>query len=74
MSEIYECEVCGVVSKISSHLCHPDLQEDIHDYCGTTRGQADLCADIKVNLPIVCGNCGRPAEQADLVCKPLTLG
>ena len=74
MTEIYECEVCGVVSKISGNLCRPDLQEDIHDYCGSTRGRAEMCTEVKVTLPIVCGNCGRPAKQADLVCKPLVLG
>ena len=74
MSEIFECEVCGVVSKVSNDLCHPDLREDIHDYCGTTRERAAPCDNIKVSLPIVCENCGRPAEQADLVCKPLMLG
>ena len=74
MTEIYECKVCGVVSKVSDSLCHPDQQEDIHDYCGTTKERAGMCADIKRTLPIVCGTCGRPAKQGDLVCNPLMLG
>ena len=73
MKEIYACEVCGVVSKKSDDLCRPEPQEDIHDYCGTTRGHAVVCAGVKENLQIVCGSCGRPAKQADLVCKPLEL-
>ena len=74
MKEIYECEVCGVVSKVSEELCRPDLREDVHDYCGSTRGRAATCAGVKENLPVVCGACGRPAKQADLVCKPMVLG
>ncbi len=74
MTEIYECKVCGVVSKESDSLCHPDQQEDLHDYCGTTRARANMCSEVKESLPIACGTCGRPAKQADLVCNPLMLG
>jgi len=74
MTEIYECQVCGVVSKIRSDLCRPEQQEDLHDYCGTTTERANICAEVRGTLPIVCANCGRPAEQPDLVCKPLVLG
>jgi len=74
MKESYECEVCGVVSQTRDGLCQPVAQEDIHDYCGTTRGYAALCNGVKQNLPIVCGSCGRPAKQAGLVCNPLLLG
>ncbi len=74
MTEIYECAVCGVVSKVGSNLCRPDRQEDIHDYCGTTRERGAMCTEIKGSLPIVCGTCGRPAKQADLICNPLMLG
>lgn len=74
MRESYECEVCGVVSINSDDLCRPDAQEDIHDYCGSTRGRAAICAGVKGSLPIVCGSCGRPAKQAELVCDPLLLG
>ena len=73
MTEIYECKVCGVVSKIEDDLCHPEHQEGIHDYCGTTRERAGLCKEVKDSLPVVCGSCGRPAKQADLVCDPLLL-
>ncbi len=74
MTEVYECKVCGVVSNESDSLCHPTQQEDPHDYCGTTRAQASMCSEVKESLSIVCGSCGRPAKQADLVCKPLVLG
>jgi hypothetical protein len=29
---------------------------------------------MRDSLPFVCANCGRPAEQADLICKPLVTG
>lgn len=74
MTDIYECEICGVVSKVKDNLCLPDRQEDLHDYCGTTNERADICGNVKATLPIVCGTCGRPAQQADLVCHPLILG
>lgn len=74
MKEIYECKICGMVSNLSDNLCQPDQQKNIHDYCGTTNERADLCNNMKETLPIVCGTCGRPAQQADLVCKPLDIG
>lgn len=74
MTEIYECSVCGVVTHNDNDVCRPEPQEDIHDYCSTTRERGAPCHDIREQLPVVCGNCGRPARQADLVCNPLLLG
>lgn len=71
MKEIYECSICGVVSEASEQVCVPSLQEDIHDYCGTTRERTAMCDSMKEHLAYVCGTCGRPAEQAELVCDPL---
>lgn len=74
MKEIHECKICGVVSRSKDNLCQPDKQESLHDYCGTTNERAEPCGAIKEALPTVCGLCGRPAQQADLVCNPLYLG
>lgn len=71
MSEIYECSICGVVTEASEEVCAPGLQEDIHDYCGTTRPRGSMCEPMREHLTYVCGTCGRPAEQAELVCNPL---
>jgi hypothetical protein len=73
MKAIYECSVCGVVTEASEQVCTPRLQEDVHDYCGTTRERAEMCDNMKEHLAYVCGSCGRPAEQAELVCKPLVV-
>jgi len=71
MKGIYECSICGVVTEASEQVCAPSVQEDIHDYCGTTRERAEMCSSMKEHLAYVCGTCGRPAEQAELVCNPL---
>jgi hypothetical protein len=71
MKEIYECRICGVVTKLGEQVCAPRVQDDIHDYCGTTRDRAGMCDSVKEHLAYVCGTCGRPAEQAELVCNPL---
>ena len=73
MTDIYECRVCGVATKTKEWLCEPEVQDDIHDYCGSTRERAMVCDNMKPQVNYVCGNCGRPAQQADLVCKPLVI-
>lgn len=73
MKEIYECEICGVVTEANEQICAPGLQDDLHDYCGITRERAGMCDDMKEHLAYVCGSCGRSAEQAELVCKPLVV-
>lgn len=72
MKEIYECSICGVVTEASEHVCAPKLQSDIHDYCGTPRKLTKMCETMKEHLEYVCGYCDRSAEQAELVCHPLT--
>ncbi len=71
MKEIYECSICGIVTEASEQVCAPNLQNDIHDYCGTTGELTKMCETMKEHLAYVCGYCGRPAEQAELVCHPL---
>lgn len=74
MKKLYECERCGVITKASKHLCHPNELADKHDYCGTARESGHLCPQMRLSLSYVCGSCGRPAEQAGLLCQPLLLG
>ena len=74
MKDIYKCTTCGVVAEASEQVCVPDKQSDMHDYCGTTGKRAAMCDSMKEHVAFVCGTCGRPAEQADLVCKPLVTG
>jgi len=71
MKEIFKCSVCGVVTEASEQVCAPKKQSDNHDYCGTPGESAEMCDSIKEHLAYVCGTCGRPAEQAKLVCNPL---
>jgi hypothetical protein len=41
---------------------------------GTTPETAEMCTDMKGHLNDVCGSCGRPAEQAELLCDLLLTG
>jgi DNA-directed RNA polymerase subunit RPC12/RpoP len=71
MKKIYECGICGVVTEANGETCVPKSQGGVQDYCGTTRDNSEMCDFMKEHLTYVCGNCGRPAEQAELVCNPL---
>lgn len=74
MTKIYECESCGVVTAESEQLCAPRQLENAGTYCGTAPETGEMCASMKEHLAYVCGSCGRPAEQADLLCDPLLTG
>jgi hypothetical protein len=74
MENLYECSRCGVVSEADAHLCEPRPVNDKNEYCGTEGHREALCDTMKQSLPYVCGSCGRPAEQAELVCRPLVTG
>lgn len=71
MKNIYECRICGVVTRARDEVCDPILQSDRDDYCGFTRDRDVMCDSMKEHLTYVCGTCGRPAEQDELVCNPL---
>ncbi len=74
MTQLYECSRCGVVSHAGEQLCGPEERRDIHAYCGAAPERDAMCADMRQHLAYVCGSCGRPAEQPELVCKPLVTG
>lgn len=74
MTRIFECGTCGVVTHNRDQLCNPEEREDRHSFCGTAPERGTMCDDMRKKLPYVCGTCGRPAGQADLVCKPLVTG
>lgn len=74
MNLIYECSSCGVISQEDEHLCQPQRLENMGVYCGTQKVEPHMCDEMKAHLPHVCGTCGRPAEQADMVCDPKWLG
>jgi hypothetical protein len=74
MEKIYECSRCGVVSRTSEHLCSPQRQSSKKDYCGSAPQRGTMCESMQDHLPFVCGICGRPAGQAELICKPWLTG
>ena len=74
MSKIYACDVCGVVTQERTQVCDPRQLENKGVYCGTTPETREMCSSIKEHLTYVCGSCGRPAEQAELLCDPLLTG
>ena len=72
MKQTFECATCGIVTESKSHLCTPVKLEGKGDYCGQPIGRktALMCAGETGRLDYQCGNCGRTAEQSDLVCAP----
>lgn len=74
MARIYECASCGVVTAAREQLCEPRPLADKSAYCGTTPEHREMCHEMKEHLAYVCGSCGRPAEQAELLCAPLLTG
>lgn len=74
MNLIYECSTCGVISEVPDHLCIPQRLENMGVYCGDTKEDPHMCDEMKQHLPFVCSGCGRPAEQAEMVCDPKYLG
>lgn len=74
MTKIYECATCGVVTEAREQVCDPRRLENKGVYCGTPATQGAMCHDMQEHLAYVCGSCGRPAEQADLLCEPLLTG
>jgi hypothetical protein len=74
MMKIYECNTCGVVTAVRDQVCDPREVEDKNSYCGTAPETGEMCSDMQGHLAYVCGSCGRPAEQAGLLCDPLLTG
>lgn len=72
MEQVYECATCGIVAKKKGHLCNPVDLENKGDYCGHSSSlkTAMMCSEETRRLDYECGNCGRPAESADLLCTP----
>lgn len=74
MSKLYQCGRCGVVSRAGEQLCSPQEPNGRQSYCGTAPERGSMCEDMRRQVPFVCGICGRPAEQEELLCKPRVLG
>lgn len=74
MTKLYECSTCGVMTVASEQVCSPRQVENKGVYCGVTPETGEMCDTMKEHLAYVCGSCGRPAEQAELLCQPLLTG
>lgn len=74
MAAIYECITCGVVTADPGQVCSPIEDSDKDSYCGTAPKRDTMCRGMREHLAYVCGTCGRPAEQAELLCHPLVTG
>jgi len=74
MKKVYECDACGVVTEVREQVCDPREVEDKNSYCSAAPETGEMCSDMKGHLAYVCGSCGRPAEQAELLCNPLLTG
>ncbi len=74
MTRIYECSNCGLITELPEQVCTPQRLENMGVYCDIKGATENMCAEAKEHLVFVCGECGRPAEQAKMVCEPLVLG
>lgn len=74
MTRIYECSTCGVITAAPEQLCKPQRLENMGVYCGDRGEVKQMCAEIKDHLAYVCGSCGRPAQQAEMVCDAFQMG
>lgn len=74
MTRIYECTTCGVITEAPEQLCLPQRLENMGVYCGERGAVKRMCPEMKDHLAYVCGSCGRPAQQAEMVCEPLLMG
>ena len=74
MGKIFECETCGVVTKNEAQICTPKEKDDKKKFCGFSKPRASMCEPVRQTIPYSCGTCGRPAQQPELICNPLTIG
>ena len=74
MTGPYKCARCGVVTEAQEQVCKPQELRGKEGYCGTAPEPGAMCSCIEAQIPFVCGSCGRPAEQAELICNPLVVG
>lgn len=74
MTPVHECATCGVITERSEQLCAPRQMENRGVYCSETPETGEMCSHMKAHLAYVCGSCGRPSEQANLLCDPLLTG
>jgi len=74
MTKIYECKKCGVITQAPDQICKPQRLENMGVYCGEPGKTDQMCTDMKEHVAFVCESCGRPAEQANMVCTPRKTG
>lgn len=74
MTTTYSCGTCGVVTVAPQRVCQPVEQTGRSEYCNTAPERGALCDTMREQVAFVCGKCGRPAEQAELLCRPLVTG
>lgn len=74
MTKIYECKTCGVITQTREQVCKPQRLENMGVYCGEPGTPEQMCDEMKEHVAFVCDSCGRPAEQASMVCAPIKTG
>ena len=74
MTKIYECTHCGVITELEEQVCAPQRLENMGVYCGDRGDPEKMCNQMKDHVSFVCSKCGRPAEQAKMVCEPVRTG
>ena len=65
------CANCGAVSLSPEGVCKVQGRMTRGDWCGTKSIEpAKVCQNKIHNLRFKCGNCGRVAVDAGLLCEP----
>ncbi len=70
MSELYKCGTCGVVSEDKGQICDVEAVMHKDEYCSQNESFDQMCDDIQDQADYVCSSCGRPSDQASLLCSP----
>ncbi len=74
MSELYKCGTCGVVTEDKDQICDIESLSGKEDYCSQNESFEQMCDDMQDQADYVCSSCGRPSDNAKLLCSPQHVG
>ncbi len=73
MTQLYECESCGVIQPTTRDLCKPRFSE-VSCYTSNEIGQekmSTICDPMDQKMLFSCSACMRSSTDRDLLCSPM---